>query len=175
MNETKRRFTFGNLEIRKLSISDYLFLSAYAISIAVNFYCIFFHPYYIFNVSLFIAFAAGFLTISTTFGLRFQNISFSLIWLTLSSVFTIKNFPISYIPLATFLLYHILRLLFWKENKREFIPFEVGKGGSMHRYRSKIENRVGSNKDKDYMRFLLWIGIIVILTITFQMVGVKIR
>ena len=175
MNETTRKFTFGNLEIRKLLISDYIFLAAFAISIAINYYCILYRPDYTFLVSLCIAYAVAFLTISTPFGLRFRNVGFSLVWLVLSILFIFKNFAIAFIPVLTFALYHILRLIFWRQHGREFIPFWVGNYGVMHRHKSKFEGRTGSHKDKSFTKILLWLGIFIILAMHSQMIGIKVR
>lgn len=125
-----------------------------------------------FGITLFISFAIGFRTISSPFGLRFRNIYFSIIWLVLSLVLLIDNYFLSLIPISTFILYHIIRIIFWKKNNREFIPYQSGKG-KMFRFKSYFEGRYGDLTDKKYTKILLGIGILIIGYCFIQMICLK--
>nr|WP_314838587.1 hypothetical protein [uncultured Flavobacterium sp.] len=172
MNETNRKFIFGNLEIRKFLASDYLYIIAFFVSVSYYFYVIEYKPEDKFATSLFISWIVGFQTISSPFGLRFRNIYFSVIWLLLSSIFLIGNNYFGFVPILTFVLYHILRMIFWSKHNREFIPYQTGKG-AMFRHRSFFEGRSGNNKDKLYTKILLLIGISIIMFSLIKMIGVK--
>ena len=161
-----RKFTIGMLEIRQLILTDYLYILAYLTSLMIYIGISITNPEKKFLASFVISWAIGFHTISSPFGLRFRNIIFSLIWLIFSLIFMINNKTISIVPLATFLLYHILRIIFWKFNGREFIPFMIGKG-SWYRHKSKFENRAGNKKDKLFTGILLISGILLILSLLF--------
>ena len=163
MNEINRKFTFGKLEIRKFIISDYLYLSAFFISVVYYFYVLEYNPENKFPTTLWISWAIGFQTVSSPFGLRFRNIYFSLIWLLLSSVFLIQNNSLGLIPILTFFLYHFVRLIFWKKHKREFIPYQIGRG-AMWKHKSSFEGRCGNNTDKLYTKIVLSIGILTIMS-----------
>lgn len=173
MNQSNRKFIFGELEIRKFIISDYLYLTVYITGITLHL----FFKYYLlenkFTITLIMSFFVGLQTISSPFGLRFRNIYFSLIWLLLSLILLFDNYFISLIPLSTFILYHIIRILFWKKYKREFIPYQTGKG-SMYRFKSTFEGKSGNLEDKKYTKILLGSGTLVIFLCFIQMIGLKI-
>ena len=172
MTESNRKFTFGKLEIRKFTISDYLYLLVFSISVSYYLYASTYNPENRFTLSLFISWLVGFQTISSPFGLRFRNIYFSFIWLFFSSIFLIKNNWLGYIPISTFILYHIIRIIFWKKYKREFIPYQTGRG-AMFRHKSFFEGRSGSLEDKKFTKVLLFTGIMIILFYLIQMIRVK--
>lgn len=65
------------------------------------------------------------------------------------------------VPLVTFLLYHVVRAFFWRQYGKEFIPYQVTRGG-YDRYVSKIEGRGGYKEDKKAMKILFWVGLILI-------------
>lgn len=172
MNQANRKFIFGKLEIRKFIISDYLYLTAYIMGVAYYLFANKHIPESKFATSLIISFAIGFQTISSPFGLRFRNIYFSIIWLILSLILLIDSYPLSLIPISTFILYHIIRIVFWKKNNREFIPYETGKG-KMFRFKSYFEDRSGDLTDKKYTKILLASGILIIGFCLIQMIGFK--
>jgi hypothetical protein len=172
MQETNRKFKFGKLEIRKFIISDYLYLISYLLAVLYYLYSSKYNPEYKLGISLIISFAAGFQTISSPFGLRFRNIYFSIIWLILSLLLLIDNYFFSLIPLSTFILYHVIRILFWKKNNREFIPYQSGKG-QMFRFKSYFEGQYGNLTDKKYTKILLGIGILIIGCCLIQMIVFK--
>ncbi|WP_269236399.1 hypothetical protein [Flavobacterium flavigenum] len=157
----RRKFIIGKLEVRKLILSDLLYLFLYIIAIFYYIYIIKYKPEDKFASSFIISWIIGLLTISSPFGLRFRNIYFSIIWLLLSIAFLINATFIAIIPLLTFLQYHIIRLIFWKIHRREFIPYELGRG-AMFRYKSYFEQKSGDIKDKRFTKILLSTGILII-------------
>ncbi|MDR6761681.1 hypothetical protein J2Y38_001890 [Flavobacterium sp. 2755] len=173
MNQSNRKFVFGKLEIRKFIISDYLYLAAYIIGVVYYLFATKYTPENKFVTSWIVSFVVGFQTISSPFGLRFRNVYFSIIWLILSLILLIDNYFISLMPISTFILYHIIRLIFWKKNKREFIPYETGKG-NMYRYKSSFEGKYGDLKDKKYTKILLRIGLLIIFLCFTQIIGLKV-
>lgn len=174
MNEINRTFIFGELELRKFIISDYLYLIAYFISVAYYLYVMEYNSENKLAVSLFVSLAVGFQTISGPFGLRFRNVYFSMIWLLLSSVFVIENYYLGIVPILTFALYHSIRFVFWRKYNREFIPYEVGRG-TLYRHSSFFEGRSGNNKDKRYTKILLAIGILIVMFSQIKMIGTQIK
>lgn len=174
MEQKARKFTIGELEFRSLSATDILCLSLFSLILLANILLFGELPKYRITSMVFLSFLPGILTISTPFGLRFRNVWFSLIWLLLVLVFAFaNNSSLVYFPLASFLLYHIIRMAFWKNYNREFIPFEIARG-HYFRYRSQTEGKAGSQKDKNYMKILFWIGFIIFLCCLFGAVGAKI-
>lgn len=171
MNGTNRKFIIGKLEVRKFIISDYLYIIAFFVSVLYYFYVREYKPKDIIVTSLFISWFVGFQTISSPFGLRFRNIYFSIIWLLLSSVFLIGNNYFGFVPILTFVLYHIIRIIFWRKHSREFISYQIGKG-AIFRHRSFFEGRSGNNKDKLYTKILLLIGISIIMFSLIKMIGI---
>lgn len=172
VNSSNRKFIFGRLEIRKLIISDFLYLAVYTSGLIYYFYASKCIPENKFITSWIMSFIAGFQTISSPFGLRFRNIIFSILWLILSVVLLIDNYFISLIPIFTFILYHVIRIVFWKNNNREFIPYEIGKG-NMYRYKSTFEGKYGDLKDKKYTKILFTIGLLIILFCFIQTIRLK--
>ncbi|RTL13552.1 MAG: hypothetical protein EKK56_05305 [Flavobacteriaceae bacterium] len=172
MIESNRKFTIGKLEIRKFTISDYLYLLGFSISVSYYLYAVTYNTEKNFILSFFISWFVGFQTISSPFGLRFRNIYFSLIWLFFSSIFLIENNWLGYIPISTFILYHVMRIIFWKKYNKEFIPYQTGRG-SMFRHKSFFEGRSGGLKDKKFTKILLFAGILIILFCFIQMIRAK--
>lgn len=173
VNQSSRKFIFGKLEARKFIVSDYLYLAGYIIGIMLYVFASKYQPRNIFAISFTVSIICGGQTISSPFGLRFRNVYFSILWLILSLIFLIANYFTALIPLLTFILYHIIRMIFWKKNKREFIPYETGKG-QMYRYKSYFEGRYGDLKDKRYTKILLGIGILIILLCFIQTIELKV-
>ncbi|MCC9019130.1 hypothetical protein [Flavobacterium lipolyticum] len=156
-----RKFIIGKLEIRKLILSDLIYLFLYIIVIFYYIYINKYNPADKLSTSFIISLIIGFLTISSPFGLRFRNVYFSIIWLLLSTAFSINNSLIAIIPLLTFFQYHLIRLIFWKIYNRELIPYETGRG-TMFRYKSYFEKKSGDLKDKQFTKILLFTGILII-------------
>lgn len=157
----ERKFIIGKLEVRKLILSDILYLFLYIIALLYYIYILKYKPADKFVTSFLISWIISITTISSPFGLRFRNIYFSIIWMLISIAFFINNSFISILPLLTFFQYHLIRLIFWKKNKREFIPYETGRG-NMYRYKSNFEKRYGDLTDKKYTKILLVSGILIV-------------
>jgi hypothetical protein len=169
-NAKSRKFTILHLEVRALDGWDIFFLAIYTIAIGAHLYFQHFdNKYWVYSL-VWISMWAWCLTTSTPYGIRFRNIYFFFIWLLLSFVFISPSLYLSYLPLATFVLYQGLRLYFWKTQKREFIPFTAVRRG-YYRYVSKTEGRTGGIKDKRLMKVLFWLGMILFLTSLFGMFG----
>ena len=101
---------------------------------------------------LLLVFFSGFFPIyathSTSLGLRFSNIYFSLFWtlmILLNGILYNEILPIWISMLVSFGCYNILRLLFKARNKEEPIPVFVGYGTSLNF--NKTENRMENKRD----------------------------
>jgi hypothetical protein len=170
----ERKFTIGNLEIRRLNLSDNLILASFSIAILIQFLIGYYEPSKKYWGVLFIPFIIGLATVSTPFGLKFRSVYFSVIWLTLSIVFLFNGTTMSRVPLYTFLFYHLICLLFWKKYDKEFIPLHAVRNGYI-RYVSKIEGRGGYKEDRRCMRVLLWVGLALIMYCLFGIVGIDLK
>lgn len=162
MNVKDRKFTIGQLEIRKLITSDLLYILVFFLAVVYQFSFPSYKQKDADLVSIFISFGAAFLTIFCPFGLRFRNIYFSIIWLVLCFVHLVGAKVMTEIPILCFVAYHCVRLIFWKIYKREFIPYEVGEG-SITRYISFFESRGGNKQDKIFTIILLILGISIMI------------
>jgi len=167
-----RKFIIGGLELRPLSSTDRIILTIYATLILFQILTEYLLPQYKFPGLFLISFTIGLLTVSTPFGLRFRSVYFSSIWFIVSIIFLTRGTSLSLIPINTFILYHILRFIFWKKYNKEFIPYDAVRGGYL-RYVSKIEGRGGYKEDRQFMHLLLWTGIILVMISIFGMVGFK--
>lgn len=156
-NDVDRKFTIAKLEVRKFSSWDIVALSTFTLVVIIHLFLTEYYPQKGFHLTIAGSCVAAYLIFTSPFGLRFRNIKFSVIWLLLSLLFLYENYPIAQIPLQGFLLYHILRLIFWKRYKKEFIPYESGRG-KLLRYVSKIEGRGGYKEDRFFMKLLIGIG-----------------
>jgi hypothetical protein len=168
----ERKFTILQLEIRKFEISDIIILSIFFASILIQHFVSQIKPSDGFFGLWIISFIIYVGTINTPMGLRFRNIYFSTIWIVLCILFLANGTSLSIIPLATLLLYHGLRLIFWNRYKKEFIPYEVGIGRlklknvfkmNLTRFISKIEGRGGYKEDRNFMKWLVRIGFILFM------------
>ncbi|NHA05206.1 hypothetical protein G7092_15460 [Mucilaginibacter sp. HC2] len=168
-----RKFTIGQLEIRRLDRLDILLLLLYAALVALT-YIFKEQAQSYFLLELITCFFCTGVLILSPIGIRLRSIYFSIIWLLLSLLFIFNTHSIAWIPLFDFLLYHIVRLVFWTKHDREFIPFTVGRG-ALYRYISKIEHMGGSSIDKGYMKLLIGLGLIVNLICLMGMIGIKVR
>lgn len=172
--ENHRKFTILNLEIRRFDFFDFLSILSFAISLGVLFFLNNLDAKNYEIGLILISFSVFFLIVLTPFGLRFRNFYFSIIWLLFSISLLITKNPVSTIPIVIFLLYHIIRLIFWKNYNMEFIPYNVGISTfkiknllklDLSRYLSKIEGRGGYAEDKIYMTYFVWLGFILFLLI----------
>ena len=169
-----RKFTIAQLEVRSLNRVDILWLSIYTILISLTLYLKAPNNKNYFAAELItVSFCTGMIILSP-FGLRLRSVYFSSIWFLLSLLFTFNNLSIVWIPILDFLVYHVIRIIFWKKYDREFIPFTVGRG-ALYRYVSKIENRGGSIKDKNYMKLLIVLGVILNFICLLGLIGVKVK
>lgn len=170
----KRKFTFGALEIRKPDTADLVILSVFCVSIFIHLFFLNFYHFKkgIITTYFMIGLSAGMSTIATTMVTRFRSVYFSSIWLLLSIVFVNPAFSMTWIPLLTFLFYHLLRLLFWARYNREFIPFEKSVNSYLP-WISKREGRAGDREDKLFTLILFWLGFIVVMSCVFGMAGLK--
>lgn len=178
-----RKFTFLHLEFRKLGVVDILILLTFFIALTVHFTMVYYFPekrgFGLYSISSLICY----MTVTTPFGLRFRNVYFFMTWLALCIVFLLAKTTLAYLPLGTFLLYQILRLLFWKRHSKEFIPFELVRAPlefskkafrmNLIRFVSKIEGRGGYKEDKVYMKWLVWLGFLLFMACLFGVVGIR--
>jgi len=160
-----RKFTKAHLEIRRLSVTDILWLFVYLVLVSFSLYFNFFKDKMSFLVVLVTSAFFAFVILTTPFGLRFRSIYFSIIWMVFSLLFMLNMVSEAFEPFLLFVLYHVIRLIFWRTYHREFIPFTVVKG-HMYRYVSKIEHKGGTDIDKYYMK-LLGVGGLVITILCF--------
>ncbi|MHC1774295.1 MAG: hypothetical protein AB9834_02660 [Lentimicrobium sp.] len=99
-------------------------------------------------VVFFTGFFPVYATHSTSLGLRFRNIYFSLFWtlmILLNGILYNEILPIWISMLVSFGFYNILRLFFKARNKEDPIPIFVGYGTSLNF--NKTENRMENKRD----------------------------
>jgi len=166
MNTTKfskeRKFTIAKLEMRPFSITDLLWLSVIIISAALVLFLRLQHSCKEIYLSLFVSGMLGAQTISSPLGIRFRNIYFSVIWLLCSIILAWGPMGITWFLLLTFILYHVVRIIFHKMHHKEFVPYHSGKG-SMWRHKSIIEGRVSGLQDKKVSKWLLISGLVLFM------------
>ena len=165
----ERRFTILHLEIRKFDFFDWISLSLFAVSVSIDLILIS-ETKSKFISSLFISGIIANFILATPFGIRFRNFYFSIIWFILSLIFLLNSTSFSKLPLLLFILYHILRLFFWKAYKKEFIPYSAGRG-KLYRYVSKIEGRGGYKEDRMYMIIMILLGFVLFMYCLLESVG----
>lgn len=178
----ERRFTIGKLEIRTLNFNDIAVLLIVSAAILFSFSFGMEYPRNKFYFLFFISFVLWFHTLDMgllgmPIVLRFRSFYFSLCWLALCIIIpVIYRNGFAYLPLLLFLLFHILRLIFWKLYDREFIPFRLDRGimiPKLSRYVSKIEGTGGFKEDKLFTRIFLIIGYLIFLICTYALVDVN--
>lgn len=170
---SERKFTIAKLELRKFDTWDIVILSIFALAVISYLVLDEYHSQQKFQITYFSSYAAAFLIFTTAFGIRFRNIKFSVIWLILSLMFLYGNYPVAQIPLLGFVSYHIIRIIFWKIYKKEFIPYQLSRGG-LFRYISKIEKKGGNKMDRFFTKILMAIGYVIFIYGTFSLVGTKV-
>jgi len=184
-NSNSRRFTFFRLELRRLDSWDIAILSLYLIAIITNFLLTANNPENRFYGLWSIAFTAWILTTTTTFGLRFRNLYFFVIWVILCAFFVLAGTTLSLLPLSSFILYQIIRTLFWKRYSKEFVPLQLVRAPiefskrafqlTFIRVVSKVEGRGGNQEDKKYMKWLVRIGFVLFMACLFGIVGIRLK
>jgi len=103
--------------------------------------------------------------IFTPLGQRFVRFNYSIIWLIFVLKFAVIDYYILHysslclLPLYCFIDYHIIRYLFWRFEKQDFIPVFLMRGLSSRRM-SELVNRKATKKDNIYMIAVHIIGII---------------
>lgn len=105
--------------------------------------------------------------VNSPMGIRFRNFYFSLSWILLSSIFYLSSEnKITFLPLLGFIIYQILRLIYWALYNRELIPNFISRSGFDFRF-SKAVNRKADNSDFLFsmLLFVLAIAIMVIYMI----------
>jgi hypothetical protein len=166
-----RKFTIFQLEIRRLSITDIVFIVAYFVVTIVYFIWGYYDSRQKILGDIYISFLIFYLIILTPFGIRFRSVYFSSLWLTIS-VFNLHiTSTLSLAPILLFILYHLIRWNFWQRYEREFIPLYVGRNFKMDRYISKIEHQGGTINDRQYMKDLIWLGVVILMGCFFGMFG----
>ncbi|RZJ18458.1 MAG: hypothetical protein EON51_17360 [Acinetobacter sp.] len=181
--ERDRKFTFLSLEIRQLDTLDVFSLIFYGVAIGVHFLLQHINfSYRIFGL-IYIPLGVWFVVITTPFGLRFRNVYFFCIWGLLSIIFLFAKTSVSYFPISCFILYQIIRLIFRKNHRKEFIPYNVGRGKTdcprhgrilnLERFVSKLEGRGGYIEDRYFMKWLFWLGTLFLLVCLLGMLGVS--
>ncbi|TWR29264.1 hypothetical protein FPZ43_09870 [Mucilaginibacter pallidiroseus] len=159
-----RKFTFAHLEIRKLSFSDLLWLFVF-ICVVVALFA--FEAKGVHKNAFIVLFGGqmgiAYLVLTTQFGLRFRSAHFSLFWFILSLLFLRVGIPISFLSISLFVLYHLLRFIFFLKYGREFIPFNLGRGFQFYRQVDNIERQGGTNHDKDFMKLLAIVGFAILI------------
>jgi hypothetical protein len=179
----ERKFTYLKLEFRKLDNSDLLILLTFSICILSHFLLVQYLPNFKRFSLLFIGIATWAITITTPIGLRFRNIYFFITWLILCFSFLWAGTSISYLPLSSFVLYQVVRIVFWKKYSKEFIPLtliqaplEFSKRAfslAFERTISKREGRGSYAEDRKFMKWLVRIGYLLFLLCLFGIVGTK--
>lgn len=106
----------------------------------------------------------------TPMGQRFVRFNYSIIWLIFVLKFAVVDYLILHyssvclLPLYCFVEYQVIRYLFWRWEKQDFIPVFITRGWS--RRTSELVKRTATPKDNIYMFAIHFIGIIGIVLIT---------
>jgi hypothetical protein len=101
----------------------------------------------------------SFCLIFTPLGQRFVRFTYSIIWLIFVLKFAVIDYYILHysswclLPLYCFVDYHIIRYLFWKFEKQDFIPVLFKRFGWYSRT-SELVKRTSTSKDNIYMTAL---------------------
>jgi hypothetical protein len=107
----------------------------------------------------------SFCIIFTPMGQRFVRFNYSSIWLIFVLKFAIIDYHILHyssvclLPLFCFVEYQVIRYLFWRWEKQDFVPVFFKRGGWFART-SELVKRTATSKDNIYMTALQIIGII---------------
>ena len=112
---------------------------------------------------LVIDFLALFIVTTSPFCIRFRNGYFALIWVFISLTFILTDTrPITCTPLFLYIIFCIIRFVFWRLYKREFIPSTLSKSNS-YTYFSKIDNMQSGKEDSAFMRIYFFIGLLTLI------------
>ncbi len=179
----KRRFTILNLEVRPLTFWDYFILALFTTVVGAHFFITYRNPQWRLPGLASVSLAAYALTTATPFGLRFRNVYFFAVWLVLCLIFLFAGTSLAFLPLASFVLYQAIRLLFWQKYNKEFIPFQLVRAPltfskkafllNFDRVISKTEGRGGYQEDKRYMRWMVRLGFLIFIICLYGIVGVR--
>lgn len=124
-----------------------------------------------------VPFVAFYLINSTSFSNRFTNFTLSVSWIILSISFIIFGqhtmMWFNCVPLLEFMLYQILRFLFWRKYSLEFIPADIYRN-KVEDHHNEVEQRANNENDKRYMKYLLWIGMLILMGCMFSMIGLHV-
>ena len=160
-----RKYTILHLEIRKLDLNEIITLIIFfAIDLGRLCLNIFYQPEkYKFFYDLIFAFLLMWAVISP-FARRFSSFYFSICWLLLSVFYILEgDRALSFVSLLLFLLCHLVRLLFRKRYGIEFVPPDPMKGRFISVY-SETEGRASSEEDNSYMKIIIWVGTIILVS-----------
>ena len=105
--------------------------------------------------------------LTSPLAVRLVKLQFTIYWLLLSILYVvIGQKGLSFIPLTTFLLYHIIRQRYYLKYQEELVPPDMGKGfyGS---YFSELIGRASTDRDYRYMKIMIWIMALLFGTLLF--------
>ena len=101
----------------------------------------------------------------TPYGQRFVRFYYGLLWLLIAvGVFSFENLVNEgndFLPFVFFLLYQLIRFIFWKVHKADFVPLQVSRFTGMDDRYSELVQRAATEKDVCYMVVLLFSGSII--------------
>jgi hypothetical protein len=160
-----RKYTIFHLEIRKLDLNDIVSLAIF-FAIDVGRLCLNIFSQaekYKFFYDMGFAFIMIFIMVSS-FAACFSSLYFSIYWFLLSVLYVVEgDRALSYFCLLLFILCHIVRLLFIRRYKMEFVPPEPLKGRFRSVY-SELEGRSSDKRDNTYMSIIIWGAIFIFLS-----------
>jgi len=119
-------------------------------------------------LSLTIPLIIGMCIFTGPIGQRFVRLNYSLVWFLFVFKFAVVDYFILHytisclLPLYCFIVYQIVRYLFWKNEKLDFVPLVLSGAGISLR-KSKLVNREATDLDKKYMIILIIFGSIGLL------------
>ncbi len=101
--------------------------------------------------------------VNSPMGIRFRNFYFSLIWVLLATFFYMSSEnKITFLPLLGFIIYQILRMIYWALYNQELIPNFISRSGFDFRF-SKAVNRKADNSDFLFSMLLFLFGMAVMV------------
>ncbi|MBT9394495.1 hypothetical protein KLP40_15085 [Hymenobacter sp. NST-14] len=103
-----------------------------------------------------VAYLVAQVTVSSDIVGRLRNIPVTVGWLLITIVLGLLNPVAAVFPLLALVLYHIVRLLFWRKYSREFVPCTMAKYGVV---RSSSSAHINA-EDVRYMAWLFYGGML---------------
>lgn len=148
---------------RKLDIFDLLWISIVSIIVIIH-GLLRVADFKMTIYEIFVSFGFSYTIIATSFGIKFKNIIFSLIWIVLFSINLIisNDVFLASLPIVITGLYHLIRFSYWIKYKTEFIPLWMSRGGTWLRY-SDSEEREANKNDKFFSFLMFFIGAFIIM------------